>query len=398
LAATHRVFSILIIPRETERALHHQLHTLQLQRPHSKCNLFSKERERKWRIDQDSRVYRQCKEQTTTITTTIHKATQRKASSHHDINRTTTTTTPTNAMSDRSPLLLRRNSTTMEDSEDARKILATGPTGVRGEGPTTLGERQMVEMADIRGIVFPWDPLYQAWWSLTAVGAIVTAFFCPFHIAFENLPGAAAAAATTTTNDYYLPSQSIEWVVNGIFCLDIVLNFNLAFYKHERIVFERQEIAVAYVQNGMFGIDLMGVFPFETLALALTGELGKNSTQALLLSLLRCLRFVRLHRMKRLSDLLQYNARVSLLWFTMIRNFATVILLTHCEACALYFSARLHDFDEGTWLGPHMADEMSTFQCYVTALYLSIVTFCTVGYGDFRYDKGGGGGWSPPEG
>ena len=48
----------------------------------------------------------------------------------------------------------------------------------------------------------------------------------------------------------------------------------------------------------------------------------------------------------------------------------------------MYFLARLRDFDETTWLGP-IVENMSGFDRYVTSLYWSIVTFATVGYGDF---------------
>ena len=52
----------------------------------------------------------------------------------------------------------------------------------------------------------------------------------------------------------------------------------------------------------------------------------------------------------------------------------------------MYFIARVNNFDEDTWLGPLVTaegDEKSTFDLYLTSLYLSVVTFCTVGYGDF---------------
>jgi len=86
--------------------------------------------------------------------------------------------------------------------------------------------------------------------------------------------------------------------------------------------------------------------------------------------------------MKKLSDLLQYDARLSLLSFTLLRNAAVAFAVVHVQACAFYFIGRLHGFDDSTWLGPSVHD-MTGFNRYITALYMSIVTFCTVGYGDF---------------
>ena len=55
----------------------------------------------------------------------------------------------------------------------------------------------------------------------------------------------------------------------------------------------------------------------------------------------------------------------------------------------MYFLARLKDLSEDTWLGPLVAEggeAQSTFDLYLTSLYLSVVTFCTVG--EYDCDSG----------
>jgi hypothetical protein len=248
---------------------------------------------------------------------------------------------------------------------NARKVLGTNSSVVLGQG-TTASDEKMVKKANIRGIIFPWMPVYRVWWSIAAMGAILYAFFGPFLIAFQDEPG--------TFND---AAADVELLLNLLFSVDIVVNFNLAFYKNEVMVFDRREIFKAYFSR-MFWVDLIGVFPFETVALFMAGELRENNSTALLLSLLRLLRFVRLHRLKRLSYILQYNARISLLWFTIIRNLAAVLFITHLAACSMYFLARLHGFGEDTWLGPLLVNhDMGSFDRYVTSMYWAVVTFCT---------------------
>ena len=271
------------------------------------------------------------------------------------------------------PQVLDETSQEESYSKNARKVLLSRPSGVLNDG-TFVSDQQMVQKANVQErIIFPWMTGYKIWWSITAVGAIFTVMFGPYQIAFEDEPG-----VLTDT------SGIIEMILNGIFAVDILVNFNLAFYSDQEVmVFERRKICQAYLRR-MFWVDLIGVFPFETLALALSGNLGSTSRDALLYSLLRLLRFVRLHRMKRLSDVLQYNARISLLWFTLLRNFAAVFVVAHFEACLMYFLARLNDLDpETTWIGSHIESDNSDFQRYITSLYWSIITFCTVGYGDF---------------
>lgn len=52
------------------------------------------------------------------------------------------------------------------------------------------------------------------------------------------------------------------------------------------------------------------------------------------------------------------------------------------EACTMYFLARSKSLSDDTWLGPLVSgrsEAQSTFELYLTSLYLSVVTFCTVG-------------------
>ena len=258
--------------------------------------------------------------------------------------------------------LVPRKSLFQEMEEDARKVLAT-KCAVRGEGEGSA-DIKMVELANIQGIIFPWTLQYRIFFWATVAGAIFTVFFAPFQIAFEDEPG--------TFND---AAGWIELSLNLMFTVDILVHFNLAFYKNGVLVFERKQIFTEYF-GGLFWIDFIGVFPFETVALLFVGKLGETTTNALLFSLFRLVRFVRLHRMRRLSEALQYDARVSLIYFTLLRNFAVVLSCAHTEACCMYFLARLYDFGENTWLGP-LVQNMTGLDRYVTALYLAIVSKST---------------------
>lgn len=80
---------------------------------------------------------------------------------------------------------------------------------------------------------------------------------------------------------------------------------------------------------------------------------------------------------------IQYSTEISLITLTLIRNFAVALIWTHIAACVIYFISRQYLFDaEQTWLGDKVID-LNDFERYVTTLYWSVVTFTTVGYGDF---------------
>lgn len=220
-------------------------------------------------------------------------------------------------------------------------------------------------------IILPWSLSYKVWWSITVCAALLTIFTETYDIAF-------APAGLAPYND---ASSIIEVTLTAIFAMDIVVNFVLAYsnQSHE-IVHEHKKIAWHYLSK-MFWVDLVGVFPFTAVALAATGQMGQDSLLAQYLSLLRLLRFVRLHRLVLLFKLLQYSTKISLFSLTLIRNYFFSIVWCHFNACAFYFIARLQNFDpDNTWLGDNSS--MSIFEQYVTALYFAVVTFTTLGYGD----------------
>ena len=80
----------------------------------------------------------------------------------------------------------------------------------------------------------------------------------PYQVAFEESPGAMKHSA-----------HVLEKILILVYTLDIGINFNLAFYKDEKILFERGQIAREYFR-GMFWVDLVGVFPFEMVAVCIS--------------------------------------------------------------------------------------------------------------------------------
>lgn len=102
-----------------------------------------------------------------------------------------------------------------------------------------------------------------------------------------------------------------------------------------------------------------------------------------ILKVLRLIKLLRLARIMRLPPILQrleaVIGRVLLQLFTMA---GSMILLLHWAACIWYYVAVV-DEDGKSWVVHEDMQNASFDEIYITALYWSVTTIATVGYGEY---------------
>ncbi|XP_010559246.1 PREDICTED: potassium channel KAT1 [Tarenaya hassleriana] len=217
-------------------------------------------------------------------------------------------------------------------------------------------------------IISPFDPRYRAWEMWLVILVIYSALICPFEFAF-----------ITYKNDAL---SIIDNIVNGFFAIDIVLTFFVAYLdSHSYLLVDSpKKIAIRYLST-WFAFDVCSTAPFQSLSLLFNyngSELG-----------FRVLSMLRLWRLRRVSSLfarLEKDIRFNYFWTRCTKLISVTLFAVHCAGCFNYLIADRYPDPTKTWIGSVYPKfkEASVWDRYVTALYWSITTLTTTGYGDLH--------------
>ncbi|XVF01144.1 hypothetical protein REPUB_Repub04eG0063200 [Reevesia pubescens] len=219
-------------------------------------------------------------------------------------------------------------------------------------------------------IISPMDSRYRCWETFMLMLVFYSAWVYPFEIAFFS--SSAPRKLYTADN-----------IVDLFFAVDIVLTFFVAYIdsRTHLLVRDSKMIAVRYLST-WFVMDVASTIPFEALGYLFT----EKSKVGISYSLLGLLRFWRLRRVNQLFTRLEKDIRFSYFWVRCTRLLAVTLFLVHCAGCLYYLLADLYPHQGKTWLGsvnPNFR-ETSLWIRYISALYWSITTMTTVGYGDLH--------------
>ncbi|CAD7696757.1 unnamed protein product, partial [Ostreobium quekettii] len=102
-----------------------------------------------------------------------------------------------------------------------------------------------------------------------------------------------------------------------------------------------------------------------------------------LVKILRLLKIVKMLRLFKIPTLLRHLESVFGRGFLRLTSLmSAAILVTHLVACSFHYAAYLAGDDTPTWLTLAGLQDASNYDRYISALYWSMSTLTTVGYGD----------------
>uniref|UniRef100_A0A7N0VGL3 Potassium channel n=1 Tax=Kalanchoe fedtschenkoi TaxID=63787 RepID=A0A7N0VGL3_KALFE len=235
----------------------------------------------------------------------------------------------------------------------------------------SLGARINQETKLRRYIISPFSPSYRAWEMLLIALVIYSAWTCPFQFAF--LPC------------QHGPLFIIDNIVDVFFAIDIVLTFFVAYLDTESYLLldDRRKIAIRYIST-WFIFDICSTMPLQTLSLLFTNQSSSIGFRAL-----DMLRLWRLRRVSSLFARLEKDIRFNYFWTRCTKLVSVTLFAVHCAGCFYYLIADRYRDPRRTWIGaayPNFKDQ-SLWNRYITALYWSITTLTTTGYGDLHAEN-----------
>ncbi|CAK65385.1 unnamed protein product (macronuclear) [Paramecium tetraurelia] len=190
---------------------------------------------------------------------------------------------------------------------------------------------------------------------------IINIFYIPMQLSFQ-----------LNNNNTHTSQLGIYKLILRIFLIEILLNFNTAYYSKGMIHESRQKIFKHYVQ-GEFAYDLIVVIPF-------------------LISQYKIpyINFMLLLRITRVKKIFEQIEEISLIRekfaapIDICKLLYFLILVSHMLGCAWHFVGQieLQNNIDNCWLTRYGYADKDWVVRYIASLYFGTITAFTIGYGD----------------
>ncbi|CEO97275.1 hypothetical protein PBRA_000620 [Plasmodiophora brassicae] len=222
-------------------------------------------------------------------------------------------------------------------------------------------------------MLMPESPCRIAWDSIMMVAVVYSFTVIPFQFAF-------------------LPSSSVSLdnvVADGLFLLDIVVQFFSAQTTSSGEVLVHRRASVLYYVKGWFAVDLVSSVPYSFIALS--SDMHPNIDGVFIpvnvLRLTRLFKALKAIRMRGNFTNAEFSTRMHPGVARFLRLSFTVFIVGHISACLWYFIGKAYDHSPDSWIqrvwtnGAAIKDH-NAFERYVISMYFAFTTLTTVGFGD----------------
>jgi len=246
-------------------------------------------------------------------------------------------------------------------------------------------------------LVLPNSTFRMAWDISMATFLMYVAVFTPFQMAFL------AADHDIATPQEWPFFFALDRLVDLIFLVDMGINFRSAWYITDiNIIFFNQNEAIRRYLKGWFALDFLALLPWDALPLIFNFDSSSGLRLPKLLKLVRLMKILKVVGANRILRRMEQNMGVKYGVVRLIKFTVMLCAIAHWLACALMFFSTFddpstkegHEEDdrcflaqdgvlEGKWRWSlYCGCTCDTSETYLAALYWSIMTLTTIGYGD----------------
>ncbi|DAZ94984.1 TPA: hypothetical protein N0F65_000616 [Lagenidium giganteum] len=201
---------------------------------------------------------------------------------------------------------------------------------------------------------------------------VVSIFFI-FYNAL-SLPFQASFDSITDDDD-----TAFDSFLDMFFGTDILLTFNTAVEMQGSIRYNRRIAAMQYLKS-WFLVDAVAAFPYAHIVSAVSGDTKLRRS----LKLLRLIRLLRLLRISRIFRRIQNAIFIRSTLSALLKYLLLVMFLAHWFSCLFHAVGQAHIDEDDNWVRiNNLTDRYcNKWDRYVAALYFSVMTLATIGYGD----------------
>ena len=250
----------------------------------------------------------------------------------------------------------------MKDEEEERD-----PGVIRGDP-----QRARIP-AETRCIINPRSEFQSKWDMVVVILLLFTAIVTPWEVAFLE----------PAWNGLYIVNRGVDLG----FCIDLVCQFFTPYYsmKYMGFVIDHKRIACNYAK-GWLSIDIISIFPFDTLGLIMEGQGG--SAGGVPLGQLKLLRVIRLARLAKLLKVMKSSAifkkwesRIGMQFstMTMLKWLLIITFLCHWLACAWHTVISIEEvMEQGkeiSWRATYGIGVSTPWERYVLIFFSSFLFF-----------------------
>ncbi|KAI8621437.1 hypothetical protein BC830DRAFT_1094519 [Chytriomyces sp. MP71] len=250
--------------------------------------------------------------------------------------------------------------------------------------PTTLAETWLDRLTKF--YLIPEGPFLSFWDRLMVFLALINCILISFMIAFNHFTPAA---------------WIVSYYIDFMFLMDIYVKFHIAYLQNGLWVVFSKEMALNYLYSSQFRFDVIANLPFDLIALGWIHDPNMNSA-LYILGLTRCVKMIRLVHIISFFDReekkLHANFGIQIVKFGFY-----LVTLEHCVGCMWFALAcplgTPESCFEQSWvygsdnklslvnIEPLIYLSNKTWvygewSNYVQALYWTVTTMTTTGYGD----------------